>query len=258
MGEAFIVRRGAAGGGGKGVPIFSYSGTYEVVDDADLPISPADYDSAVFWKIRFLTSGTLSISELKGAKKGIDVFLVGGGGGGFYGNYAAGGGGGYTKTVYGKTISAGSIYPIIIGAGGAGGRTATGTTTPQDGNETSAFSEIASGGIKGAGSLGGNGGSGGGDYQHAGGNDGGNGEGTKGGTGQGTTTREFGESTTTEYAGGGNGNAYSGTHADGGGGTGEHPSGYPNTGGGGCGRASAAGDNSGGAGIVIIRNARGV
>ena len=60
------------------IPEFTYTGDYEIVNDADEPIT-ASQDN---WKIRFLTSGTLTITNLNGAENGIDVFCVGGGGAG--------------------------------------------------------------------------------------------------------------------------------------------------------------------------------
>lgn len=60
------------------IPAFTYTGDYEIVDDNDNPITTSSGN----WKIRFLTSGTLKITDLRGAENGIDVFLAGGGGGG--------------------------------------------------------------------------------------------------------------------------------------------------------------------------------
>ena len=249
-------------------PEFTYTGDYEIVDDSDNPISYfASWKSN--WKIRFLTSGTLTFTNLNGAENGIDVFLVGGGGGSKGGaTGTGGGGGGYTTTANAVRLVAGTAYDIAVGAGGSG---------DANGGNTSAFSVTASGGSCNNGSTGGNGGSGGGAYQHAqatgecaGGSDGGNGGdsgyGANGGTGQGTTTREFGDSSGKLYAGGGGGSSNKGTNnpagGAGGGGTGGRYSdssggtnGETNTGGG----AGGTGINStmsGGSGIVIIRNAR--
>lgn len=249
------------------VPEFTYTGTYELVDDNDQDISGAL--NTANWKIRFLTGGTLSFSNLYGAADGIDIFLVGGGGGGGTGN-GGGGGGGYTATVLNQTVSTNTNYSVTIGAGGAsGGQNLAGGS--------SAFGELgsANGGTGGAGAgaasnyHGGNGGSGGGAHFNAtnaanGGSDGSDGYGNASyiGTGQGTTTREFAEAGATLYAGGGAG-AY-GTGGDGGGadgGNGSHTSGYDaaaNTGGGGGGGkdGSQFPGGAGGSGIVIIRNAR--
>lgn len=240
--------------------LFSYTGSKNVIDDG-----------SGNWRVKFLTSGTYTPNKATT----IDVFLVGGGGGGSqydatYGG-GAGGGGGYTKTVKNITVSAGSTYSIVIGAGGGGA-----TTRANSGGSTTAFGNTANGGQGAQVYTGGNGGSGGGSSwtdstaaQIAGGSNGGNGASgsNSGGTGQGTTTREFGESSGTLYAGGGAGSqAYhdtvSGSGGSGGGGnTGK--SGTANTGGGGGGSGSwpnAGVSNwspgSGGSGIVVIRNAR--
>ena len=169
------------------------------------------------WRMKLLSSGTLTVSN---AIK-IDAFLVGGGGGGAGGGYfggGAGGGGGYVGTYNGITISNSSNYTITIGAGGAGGasQSAVGGT----GETTSAFGYAVNGGTGGNGMSPGNGGSGGGtggadNGQNCGGDGGSNGSngGTRNawnaglsdtaGVGSGVTTREFG--TGDLYAGGGGG-----------------------------------------------------
>lgn len=240
------------------VPEFSYTGSYQLVDDNGGAVS----DSTVNWKIRFLTSGTLTFAALNGAENGIDVFLVGGGGGsgGIYEWYpCGGGGGGYTTTQRGVAVSVNTNYPITIGAGGTGASTKNGTGGT---GGTSTFGSIASagGGYGGGAPSGGNGGSGGGTGQissngstdgitaGAPGVDGGDGGGSHPGKGQGTTTREFGESYAELYAGGG---------SNGGGGT--NPVSAANTGNGGTsplGGDSGKLGNPGYSGIVIIRNRR--
>ena len=72
-------------GSASGIPKFSYTGDYLLVGDGEKN-----------WRVKFLTSGTLTFSKLGNAANGIDVFLVGGGGSGAAGNayYGAGGGGG--------------------------------------------------------------------------------------------------------------------------------------------------------------------
>ena len=236
-------------------PKFTYTGTYEYIDDG-----------GGNWRIKFLTSGTFT--PLKAMT--IDVFLVGGGGGG---NIYGGGGGGYTKTAKSIELAPKSKYAIVVGSGGAGIKT---EAEAKAGGITSAFGETANGGI-GAGHAredyhGGAGGSGGGAAGYRGngakgGEDGGSGGSTTlgaGGAGQGTTTRDFVERTGVLYSGGGGGSAYreypGGTGGQGGGGDGG-ASGYPgsngetNTGGGG---GAGSDDNmsyggTGGSGIVIIR-----
>lgn len=237
------------------IPEFTYTGDFEIVNDSDEPISVSQDN----WKIRFLTSGTLTFTNLNGAEGGIDVFLVGGGAGGNY-SYrgGAGGGSGYTRTTQDITVRVGVQYDIVIGAGGAGAK----TTGGRAGGVTSAFGSSANGGatLSDNGAYGGDGGSGGGSgtlnqdkdgaYSKAGvgGTDGANGQGTHPGTGQGTTTREFGEPSGTLYATGGKGAAGNNITPD--------PV-SQNTGDGGNGAGDRIESTAGGSGIAIIRNTRG-
>lgn len=221
------------------IPEFTYTGDFEIVNDSDEIITVSQGN----WKIRFLTSGTLTFTNLNGAENGIDVFLVGGGAKGLNGTapsneyYGSGGGGGYTSTKRGISVQANISYTITVGA--------------ESGN-TSAFNTTA----KGASGI--NGGSGGaGGFWNGlggviyGGQDGANGnrhsgiESLSGGTGQGTTTREFGESSGRLYSTGGAANRFANA--------------TENTGNGGDGgRAGVSSPGyAGGSGIVIIRNARG-
>ena len=248
----------------RNTPEFTYTGDYAIVDDNDNAIS----DFATWtgnWKIRFLTSGTLTFTNLNGAEGGIDVFLVGGGGGGgSSGTYGGGGGGGYTKTIKAVAVHANTTYTIVVGAGG-------GKESP--GGESSIFGASASGGKPGAGygsndGKGGDGGSGGGAYgsngARYGGTDGSDGEGPDNsrGKGQGSTTREFGESSGRLYSGGGSSGQLTTVGAS------KPPidetAGAPKTsppanrggGGGGTDHVNASTGTAGGSGIVIIRNKR--
>ena len=230
----------------------------------------------------------------------IDIFCVGGGGKGSKGynssrtTYGGGGGGaGYTKTVSNLTVSAGQSISITVGAGSS---TRSGITTKVYGCTSSAIRSgntlcSATGGQSGMGMDGDGvpGGSGGGtgayadlsdryySYPTAGGSNGANGVNNKefnGGTGQGTTTRAFGESSGTLYAGGGGGGGSESPMLDaaaggsGGGGRGGNGSsqmapgspGSANTGGGGGGGGSRVSSTAeepdsgnGGSGIVLIR-----
>ena len=218
------------------MPRFTYSGQYSQHDDGDGN-----------WRIKFLTSGTLTFLANTSIMGGIDVFLVGGGGGGAnhpYDNARAGGGGGYTKTQKNVSVTKNTDYSIVIGSAG---------------KESSAFGYKAAGGTGGWIETGtsqggwwwqgvnGNGGSGG-----WGGVDGGNGYQVSGGgrgqkefpgpNGETGTTREFGEAAGDLYSSGGVPGL-------------DHS---PNTGNGGWPQsASTPGETASGcSGIVIIRNAR--
>lgn len=240
---------------------YSYTGTAEKIDDGNGN-----------WRIKLKTSGVFKFTSLGNWNGLIDVFCVGGGcagGSGYWdaGNgYGKAGSGGYTTTQKSVQSAANVSYNIVIGAGGQSAFAPGGNTT--------AFGVAAGGGTK----LGG--GSGGGAYGNRevnnGGSDGGNGDPQDAanigidhwgspGKGQGHTTREFGESTGTLYAGGGGagGNGSAQAHGGaGGGGNGAwngHPqtSGEENTGGGGGGMyygLTVLG--KGGSGIVVIRNHR--
>ena len=255
------------------IPSFSYTGLFEVVNDNDENISTTEKN----WKIRFLTSGILTINSFNNSSDKIDVFLVGGGGAGgksygafgsegFFGSGGGGGAGGYTATYKGVSFGL-NTYEIVVGSGG--------TAQNINGGTTSAFGFNAEGGKGGSsaakanysasGGIGGSNGGTGGNYANRGSNPGYNGS-----PGQGTTTQEFGDNNNKFYAGGGAGgqgyNGYVGgspfvSGAIGGGG-GSYSMGATNSGGGGGGASSYyAGPKSpsgaaGGSGIVIIRNAR--
>ena len=237
----------------------------------------------------FKSSGTFTVPT--GVTQ-IKVFVVGGGGSGSA-KGGGGGGGGYTKTGT-FNVSPGAKYAVTIGAGGA----ATGSTAGNAGGTTSFGSLISAGGGAGAPNEdGGNGGSGGGPGGYAssssgsrwpaclhgrdGGSNGGNGESNSKnlntiGYGQGSTTRAYGESSGTLYAGGGggggdnhgtdssyyNGTVNGGAGGSGGGGAGAGGNwaggnGSANTGGGGGGGGSANGSGSnggaGGSGLCLVK-----
>ena len=279
------------------IPAFTYSGTYQIVNDNNTVISNLDTYQGN-WKIRFLNSGTLRFSNLHGARNGIDVFLVGGGGGGagsvyqkvdtaYHALARPGGGGGYTTTGN-TTVAINQDYTVTVGQGGAagaGGSLNTANVAGGDGGSSSFRGLTAAGGKGAPGSnSGGNGGSGGGGMSGGfsaggnGGSNGGNGGSSNPGIGQGTTTREFGASSGTLYAGGGGSGGHpwgsysaGGAGGDGGGGHGGKTAtagsaGTANTGGGGGGGggnsasagywAGAWNGGAGGTGIVIIRNHR--
>ena len=231
-------------GGSTGIPGFTYTGLYSTVDDGDGN-----------WRIKFLSSGVLTLDE----SVSVDVFLVGGGAsgspGGGSGYNGGGGGAGYTTTQKGVTLVAGTEYEIQIGSGGEA--SSTYGSPGYDGGATIAFTLAAGGGSTGStylyGGNGGSGGAGGRSDSASGGEDGANGGGSSpyAGTGQGTTTREFGEESGTLYATGGDSGKASGSVAAGAANTGDGGDGSLQSGNNGV--ASGAG----GSGIVVIRNARG-
>ena len=107
---------------GCNLPTFSYTGNYQIVDDNNNTIENITTYTGN-WKIRFLTSGTLTISDLGCASDGIDAFVVGGGGNGasgtrYTGNSVGGGGGGGGSAITVKriAISTGTSYSIVVGA----------------------------------------------------------------------------------------------------------------------------------------------
>ena len=126
-------------------PEFTYTGDYEVVDDSDNAISDfANWKSN--WKIRFLTSGTFTVTKLNGWDGKIDVFLVGGGGASKQyiseSTYARRGGPGYNGSVNDVSVEIGTPYVVAIGAGGIA---VSGQTSGSGGN-TSAFGITKNGG----------------------------------------------------------------------------------------------------------------
>lgn len=272
-----IFNVGGVAASGNRMPVFSYTGDYELLDDGL-------EGSVQNWRLKLKTSGVLRFDRLATP---VDVFLVGGGGGG----YLAGGGGGYTRTFANQTLEIRTDYTAQIGAGGD-----VGTSYGLDGGTSSLGNFCSADGGHGGNvinSKGGEGGSGGGSFGGEGkaGNGGSDGsDGTanwyehpvaedqwewfqgEGGKGQGTTTREFGESTGELYAGGGGGGNTSKSHnnggfgGDGGGGHGacRGPSssaaataGSANTGGGGGGgNLYQMASMTGGSGVIVIRNHR--
>ncbi len=203
------------------IPEFTFTGSYSLIDDGDGN-----------WRIKFLTSGTLTVTN---ADFSIDLFLSGGGAGG--GSNASahkgGGGGGYTNTQLSITLVKNTSYTMTVGAGGS---------VEVAGGTSSAFGYSASGGYTTTTNNGANGGSGGGERYGHGGTDGNDGTASvdSPGIGQHTTTKEFGESSGTLYSNGGHGG----------------DSGYTlNAGLANTGDAGDAG-YAGGSGIVVIRNHR--
>ncbi len=214
----------------------------------------------------------------------VNVFLVGGGGGGSDGSSRStslaghGGGGGFTKTYWNIGVTPGQKIQVSIGAGGpastgtagSGGNTSFGSYSAAGGKQGGYWiEENYSGGGSGGGrstffganypaGVGGSNGSDGGTASYA------------GGIGQHTTTRAFGESNGTLYAGGGGGGGHGGDGVTirgiggaGGGGNGRDgwnagSPGASNTGGGGGGGwCGWSGDfvhgSDGGSGICIVR-----
>lgn len=228
-------------------PEFTYTGSYALVQDNDQPISDfANWKGN--WKIRFLTSGTLTITNMYGWDGNIDAFLVGGGGSSTAGHRVSpgGAGSGYTFTAKMVKLQVNTPYEIVVGSGANPGEGVQGGTT-------SAFGHKAGGGqgTNDANILG-YGGSQGGGFSDGNGD---NGQRNRPGpNGESGTTREFGESSGKLYAGGGGSN--SNPNGGEGGGGGLNNPGQENTGGGAGGFKVDGRASKGGSGIVIIRNAR--
>lgn len=227
----------------QGMPVFTYTGKYETVNQDELT-----------WKIKFLTSGTLTFPE---EVPTLDVFIVGGGGAGAgwaeSAYYGAGGGGGYTRTISAINVLSETEYQIVIGSGGS--------TVHAAGSESSAFGYKAAGGKGAYKNVGGNGGSGGASGSGStgnnplGGTDGYNGNAASstytagkgqrevpGPNGETGSTREFGEDTGDLYSSGGNGAASNTVNEN-----------VDNTGNGGKGANYGNKFQMGSSGIVIIR-----
>ena len=150
------------------VPSFTYTGSSQIVDDNDNIISnPSTYIGN--WKIRFLTSGTLTFSNSTGLGSGIDIFVVGGGGTGARGGEyimqsrgGGGGGGGAAITVIKFPAATGNSYSIVIGGNqsnssfglsGTAYFTALAGGTPEAPSYTSSGGHVAPVGTGGAGRL---------------------------------------------------------------------------------------------------------
>lgn len=130
MAQGMIMRRGGAAAGG--LPEFTYTGTYSLLDDGDGN-----------WRIKFFTSGTLTFSK----NATVDAFLVGGGASSSHftngGDKNGAGGCGYHSTINNIAIIRATNYSIVIGAGGIlPGAGSSGI----DGGLSSAFSYSAPGG----------------------------------------------------------------------------------------------------------------
>ena len=234
-------------------------------------------NDGTYWIHTFTSSGTFT------PQTGLtcDYLVVAGGGGGASNIGGGGGAGGYRTSIGGTalTLPLNNVYPVIVGAGGAGGLY---VAFQQDGvkGSNSVFSTITStGGGLGAGvGLGGAGGSGGGgdrssnggagnqgSYSPAegtgGGNGGGgstgagggggatsagsNGSGANGGNGGAGTANSISGSSVT-YAGGGGGGSWVSSGTGGTGGAGGGGTGASNTGGGSAGTVNTGGGGGGG------------
>ena len=211
----------------------------------------------------------------------MDVFCVGGGGNGggkssssSYTSGQGGGAGGYTKTTKNISIASGQTLSISVGGGSypvGGGTALSGGTSSVSRSGTTLSSATGGGGVSTNNVYGGNGGSGGGGGSYGGPGNGGASNGGSdgsifGGKGQGTTTRAFGESSGTLYAGGGGGGSFSGAagaggspgggHGGGSRGNGTSAAGNTGSGGGGSGGGNNSGGTNGGnggSGIVLIK-----
>ncbi len=203
----------------------------------------------------FTSSGTFTVPAMV---RLVNIFCVGAGGAGGHGSSGktgGGGGAGYTNTVS-VNIAPGEALSVVIG--GIAGNQGNGGSTYVSHSGTNLI--YSSGGNGGNYSAAGNGGSGGGSPRANGGSNGSNGNLYSGtaGKGQGSTTRAFGESSGTLYAGGGGGGD-GGSGGAGGGGNGSPGYSDPDYGSDGTGGGGGGGSNNwysgapGGSGICIIR-----
>lgn len=258
------------GGGGPVIPDFTYTGEYQLVNEAEGN-----------WKLYLITSGTFTpnVDML------VDICLFGGGQGGETGTsvYSSGVGDGgiagqpgESNTQKNVVLQAGNSYSVEIGSGGAinlgiggatifdnisvnGGASNNGLTGPapefgEDGNPTQAAKGGAGGNAQryssANGQAGGNAGStdnpeNGGSGGLGGDDNGGNGEAGSRGAGGGRGAKNSSTSSSTNCGGGGGGGG--GFGASGGGGGGIYGI---RTGGAGSGGVGAPG-------VAILRNARG-
>lgn len=110
---------------GTPLPEYTYTGSHQLIDDGDGN-----------WRIKFLTSGTLTLKKAAD----VDIFCVGGGGAGgsatlrytYYDSDSetnktdysqdwtggGGGGGGKTATLKAQSLAAGTAYSVVVGSGG--------------------------------------------------------------------------------------------------------------------------------------------
>lgn len=259
-------------------PSYSYTGTSSLKN-------ASDYGLNGNYQVLALTgSGVFSSS----ASFAADIFMVGGGAGGNEGAHHGGAGGGSGRTITNRNINI-STQPIAVtigagGPGGTGGGSYSANLGSVGGNTVFGTYSVSGGSVATSAIEGGAGGSGGGGVNGGygnwpqydgciGGSDGSDGASGDyaGGSGQGTTTRAFGESNATLFAGGGGGGGQysSGKGAAGGAGGGgaggsvgrNGTNGTTNTGGGGGGggggyNASGYDGGTGGSGIILIRPAQ--
>ena len=225
------------------------NGTHKLLERTATSINSIRWNNLSFsfftqYESTYKSSTTITIPS--GCTK-IDIFCVGGGGGGCRGHRTSdaygggGGGGGCTKTVSNVSVSSGQSISIVIGSGGNGANSSnngdgsvssvsrSGTVLATiEGGEGGYYESI---GRQPGGDGGSGGGGGGGSDKNEinGGNGGANGgdgytvsEGSQindpdiweygyCGYGQGTTTRAWGSSSGTLYAGGGGAGGYYGS-----------------------------------------------
>lgn len=226
---------------GNGIKGYTYDATNGLVE-----ITSTGFPASFVKGWAFL-NGTTYVMGASTATGFSLVYLIVGGGGGAGGGGSTtgtggGGGAGGFRYITGGTLTSGTSYPVVVGAGGVGGTGAVGPANPGTSGGNSSFNGLtATGGGYGSGAAqGGAGGSGGGT---------GGGGGATGGVGtSGQGTNGAGAATTTGGGGGGATGVGSGT--TGGAGTSNSISGAAVTyaGGGGSTSNNASGSGSGGAG----------
>ena len=189
-----------------------------------------------YWYHTYRSSGAFTPRQ---ALTNVDYLVVAGGGGGGTGYGGGGGGGGFRTSVGASTLSLSSntTYPVVVGAGGAGGpaiNTGALSVTGTNGGYSNFASITSTGGGGGAktvavGNAGGSGGGGGGDI----------------GTVTGGSGNAGGYSPVEGYNGGAGSNANNGAGGGGGGASAAGSAGSGSTGGaGGAGAASSLSGSS--------------
>ena len=162
----------AAGYIGEGAQVIKVSGYADVADYSETLTAVKGTTISKTWKLTTLDFLRITASKsikFSGNVKSVDCSRLGGGGGGGGGlavagdesDTGAGGGAGDVVEDVGISVTANTLYPIVVGAGGKGGKNRSyvsygGSDKPpagdgSDGGNTTAFGKTAEGGKAGKG-----------------------------------------------------------------------------------------------------------